>query len=40
VRDPERTAAPPNCPALTAVPVPCAKPAAVVDYTIPAKTEL
>jgi hypothetical protein len=33
-------AAPPSCPALTAVPVPCGKPAAVVDYTMPTKTEL
>jgi surface antigen len=39
--EPERAAAaPPNCPALTAVPVPCSKPAAVVDYTMPTKTEL
>jgi surface antigen len=38
--EPEGTAAPPSCPALSAVPVPCTKPAAVVDYTMPAKTEL
>jgi surface antigen len=38
--EPERAAAPPSCPALTAVPVPCGKPAAVVDYTMPTKTEL
>ena len=33
-------AAPPSCPAPTAAPVPCDKPAAVVDYTMPSKTEL
>jgi len=33
-------AVPPSCPALTAVPVPCTKPPAVVDYTMPSKTEL
>jgi surface antigen len=42
--DPEPAAgeaAPPeSCPALTAAPVPCEKPAAVVDYTMPTKTEL
>jgi hypothetical protein len=36
----ERAAAPPSCPALSAAPVPCAKPPAVADYTMPAKTEL
>jgi surface antigen len=40
--DPEPAAgpAPPSCPALEAAPVPCDKPAAVVDYTMPTKTEL
>ena len=39
--DPARAeAAPPSCPALSAAPVPCDKPAAVVDYTRPTKTEL
>ena len=38
--EPERAAAPPSCPALSAAPVPCAKPPAVADYTMPAKTEL
>jgi 17 kDa outer membrane surface antigen len=33
-------AAPPNCPDLSAVPVPCDRPAAVVDYTMPSRTEL
>jgi surface antigen len=33
-------AAAPSCPALSAVPVPCDKPPAVVDYTMPNKTEL
>jgi surface antigen len=31
---------PPSCPSLDAAPVPCAKPDAVVDYTMPTKTEL
>jgi surface antigen len=39
--EPEPAAGPPpSCPALTAVPVPCDKPPAVVDYTMPTKTEL
>jgi 17 kDa outer membrane surface antigen len=40
--DPEPAAgpAPPSCPALSAAPVPCDKPPAVVDYTMPTKTEL
>jgi surface antigen len=37
---PEPAAGPPSCPALTAVPVPCDKPPAVADYTMPSKTEL
>jgi surface antigen len=32
--------APPNCPALSAAPVPCDKPGPVVDYTLPTRTEL
>jgi surface antigen len=32
--------APPSCPALSAAPVPCAKPPAVADYTMPPRTEL
>jgi surface antigen len=31
---------PPSCPAPGAAPVPCGKPDAVVDYTMPTKTEL
>jgi surface antigen len=38
--EPESAAAAPSCPALTAVPVPCARPAAVADYTMPTRTEL
>lgn len=39
--EPARTeAAPPSCPALSPAPVPCDKPPAVVDYTMPTKTEL
>lgn len=33
-------AAPPSCPSLRVVPVPCGKPPAVVDYTMPTRTEL
>ena len=32
--------APASCPALSAVPVPCTKPPAVVDYTMPTRTKL
>jgi surface antigen len=32
--------APASCPALNAVPVPCTKPPAVVDYTMPTRTKL
>jgi surface antigen len=32
--------APASCPALSAVPVPCTKPPAGVDYTMPTRTEL
>jgi surface antigen len=32
--------APASCPVLDAVPVPCTKPPAVVDYTMPTKTKL
>lgn len=42
-RDPEPAragTAPPNCPTLSAVPVPCGKPPAVVDYTMPTRTKL
>jgi hypothetical protein len=38
--EPAAGPAPPSCPALTAVPVPCDKPPAVVDYTMPTRTEL
>ena len=38
--EPAAGPAPPSCPALTAAPVPCGKPPAVVDYTMPTKTEL
>jgi surface antigen len=38
--EPAAGPAPPSCPALTAVPVPCTKPPAVVDYTMPVRTEL
>jgi hypothetical protein len=38
--EPAAGPAPPSCPTLTAVPVPCDKPPAVVDYTMPTKTEL
>lgn len=40
--DPEPAAepAPPSCPAQSAAPVPCGEPAALVDYTMPTKTEL
>jgi hypothetical protein len=42
VAAPAASAAPPNCPALdpgVVVRVPCARPAAFVDYTMPAKAE-
>ena len=39
--EPARTeAAPPSCPTLSAAPVPCSKPPAVVDYTMPTRTKL
>jgi surface antigen len=39
--EPARTeAAPPSCPTLSVTPVPCSKPPAVVDYTMPTRTEL
>jgi surface antigen len=38
--EPAAGPAPPSCPALNAAPVPCAKPPAVVDYTMPTRTEL
>jgi hypothetical protein len=39
--EPARTeAAPPSCPTLSVTPVPCRKPPAVVDYTMPTRTEL
>ena len=33
-------ATPPSCPTMTVTPVPCAKPPAVVDYTMPTRTKL
>lgn len=33
-------AAPPSCPTLSVTPVPCGKPPAVVDYTMPTRTKL
>jgi surface antigen len=38
--EPESAAAPPSCPPPTAAPAACDEPAAIVDYTMPAKTEL
>jgi surface antigen len=38
--EPESTAAPPSCPAPSAVPAACEQPAAIVDYTMPTRTEL
>jgi surface antigen len=38
--EPAAGPAPPSCPALPAAPLPCVKPDAVVDYTLPTKTEL
>jgi surface antigen len=38
--EPAAGPAPPSCPALSAAPVPCTKPPAVVDYTMPTRTEL
>jgi surface antigen len=38
--EPAAGPAPPSCPVLSAAPVPCDKPPAVVDYTMPTKTEL
>jgi surface antigen len=38
--EPESAAAPPSCPPPTAAPAACDRPAATVDYTMPAKTEL
>jgi surface antigen len=39
--EPARTeAAPPSCPTMSITPVPCGKPPAVVDYTMPARTKL
>jgi surface antigen len=39
--EPARTeAAPPSCPTMSVAPVPCTKPPAMVDYTMPAKTKL
>jgi hypothetical protein len=37
---PEAGPAPASCPALSAVPLPCTKPPAVVDYTVPTRTKL
>ena len=38
--EPAAGPAPASCPALSAVPVPCTKPPAVVDYTMPTRTKL
>jgi surface antigen len=38
--EPAAGPAPASCPALNAVPVPCTKPPAVVDYTMPTRTKL
>jgi surface antigen len=39
--EPERTeATPPSCPTMSSTPVPCGKPPAVVDYTMPTRTKL
>jgi surface antigen len=38
--EPAAGPAPASCPALNAAPVPCTKPPAVVDYTMPTRTEL
>jgi surface antigen len=39
--EPARTeAAPPSCPTMSSTPVPCGKPPAVVDYTMPTRTKL
>lgn len=39
--EPARTeAAPPSCPTMSVSPVPCSKPPAVVDYTMPTRTKL
>ena len=39
--EPARTGAPPpSCPTISVAPVPCSKPPAVVDYTMPTRTKL
>lgn len=38
--EPESTATPPNCPAPSPAPAACDEPAAIVDYTMPTRTEL
>ena len=37
---PRSAAAPQSCPTLSVVPVPCTKPPALVDYTLPTRTRL